>query len=298
MKKDIIGGCMTAMITPFKDDEIDYSALDKVIDEHIKNNVAVLVCGTTAETATLTDEEYKQIIEYVVKKVDKKVCVMAGCGSNNTKQAIEKAKFCEEKGVDVLLIVTPYYNKTTDEGLYQHYKAIANSVSLPIYLYNVPARTGLDMSSEVVIRLSSIDNIIGIKEASGNIIKAQEIISKTDDDFYVYSGCDDIIVPMMSIGAKGVISVISNAYPKYVKEIVDSFEKGDIKKAMKMQLDMLELNKMMFIEANPIPIKKACSHLGICENKLRLPLVPMSEKNAQKLINTMSKFEKMLYNKI
>lgn len=292
MREDTIGNVITAMITPFKNDDVDYEALDNIIYTNVKNNIDILVCGTTAETTTLTDKEYEQIIEYVVKKVDKKVFVMAGCGSNNTKKAIENAKLCEKIGVDSLLVVTPYYNKTSNEGLYQHFKAIANSTNLPMYLYNVPSRTGIDITSEIIIKLSEISNIVGIKDASGNIVKAQDIISKVDENFAIYAGCDDIIVPMMSIGAKGVISVVSNVYPKYIKDMVYSFEDGNIKKAMKMQLNMLELNKMMFIETNPIPVKRACNYLGICENELRLPLVPMSEENEKKLINTMLNFEK------
>jgi dihydrodipicolinate synthase len=293
MREDTIGNVITAMITPFKNDDVDYEALDNIIYTNVKNNIDILVCGTTAETTTLTDKEYEQIIEYVVKKVDKKVFVMAGCGSNNTKKAIENAKLCEKIGVDSLLVVTPYYNKTSNEGLYQHFKAIANSTNLPMYLYNVPSRTGIDITSEIIIKLSEISNIVGIKDASGNIVKAQDIISKVDENFAVYAGCDDIIVPMMSIGAKGVISVVSNVYPKYIKDMVYSFEDGNIKKAMKMQLNMLELNKMMFVETNPIPVKRACNYLGICENELRLPLVPMSEENEKKLINTMLEFEKI-----
>ena len=292
MREDTIGNVITAMITPFKNDDVDYEALDNIIYTNVKNNIAILVCGTTAETTTLTDKEYEQIIEYVVKKVDKKVFVMAGCGSNNTKKAIENAKLCEKIGVDSLLVVTPYYNKTSNEGLYQHFKAIANSTNLPMYLYNVPSRTGIDIANEIIIKLSDISNIVGIKDASGNIVKAQDIISKVDENFAIYAGCDDIIVPMMSIGAKGVISVVSNVYPKYIKDMVYSFEDGNIKKAMKMQLNMLELNKMMFVETNPIPVKRACNYLGICENELRLPLVPMSEENEKKLINTMLNFEK------
>lgn len=292
MREDTIGNVITAMITPFKNDDVDYEALDNIIYTNVKNNIDILVCGTTAETTTLTDKEYEQIIEYVVKKVDKKVFVMAGCGSNNTKKAIENAKLCEKIGVDSLLVVTPYYNKTSNEGLYQHFKAIANSTNLPMYLYNVPSRTGIDITSEIIIKLSEISNIVGIKDASGNIVKAQDIISKVDENFAIYAGCDDIIVPMMSIGAKGVISVVSNVYPKYIKDMVYSFEDGNIKKAMKMQLNMLELNKMMFIETNPIPVKRACNYLEICENELRLPLVPMSEENEKKLINTMLEFEK------
>lgn len=292
MREDTIGNVITAMITPFKNDDVDYEALDNIIYTNVKNNIDILVCGTTAETTTLTDKEYEQIIEYVVKKVDKKVFVMAGCGSNNTKKAIENAKLCEKIGVDSLLVVTPYYNKTSNEGLYQHFKAIANSTNLPMYLYNVPSRTGIDIANEIIIKLSDISNIVGIKDASGNIVKAQDIISKVDENFAIYAGCDDIIVPMMSIGAKGVISVVSNVYPKYIKDMVYSFEDGNIKKAMKMQLNMLKLNKMMFIETNPIPVKRACNYLGICENELRLPLVPMSEENEKKLINTMLEFEK------
>ena len=290
--KTNLRNCMTAMISPFKDGEIDYTSLDKLIENNVKNDIDILVCGTTAETATLEEEEYNALIRYVVEKVGKRVNVISGCGTNSTKKTIKNAKFCEEAGVDGLLIVTPYYNKTTQEGLYQHYKEIAKNTSLPIILYNVPARTGLNMASDIVIRLSEIDNIVAIKEASGNIVKAQMIVATTKEDFMVFSGNDDITVPMMSIGAKGIISVISNAYPQYVKEMVDSFDKGEVKKAAKMQVDMVALSNMLFVETNPIPIKKACHQLGLCENELRLPLVPMTEQNSKKLIEIMEEFQK------
>jgi len=290
--KTNLRNCMTAMISPFKDGEIDYTSLDKLIENNVKNDIDILVCGTTAETATLEEEEYNALIRYVVEKVGKRVNVISGCGTNSTKKTIKNAKFCEEAGVDGLLIVTPYYNKTTQEGLYQHYKEIAKNTSLPIILYNVPARTGLNMASDIVIRLSEIDNIVAIKEASGNIVKAQMIVANTKEDFMVFSGNDDITVPMMSIGAKGIISVISNAYPQYVKEMVDSFDKGEVKKAAKMQVDMVALSNMLFVETNPIPIKKACHQLGLCENELRLPLVPMTEQNSKKLIEIMEEFQK------
>ena len=291
MKKDIINNCMVAIITPFKNDEIDYGSLDKIIDKQIENNVSILACGTTAETPTLTDEEYEEIIRHIVKKVDKRVPLMAGCGTNSTKKTIQKAKLCENLGVDSLLIVTPYYNKTTQEGLYIHYKKIAENTNLPLILYNVPARTGLNMSSETIIRLSKIDNIVGIKESSGDIVKIQEIIEGADKDFCVYSGNDDIIVPLMSVGGKGVISVISNAYPEKIRKIVDTVLEGDLQKAGQMQIKMLKLCKAMFCETNPIPIKKACNYLGLCENEVRLPLIPMSEENSKNLIEIMKEFK-------
>ncbi|EFM38517.1 dihydrodipicolinate synthase [[Eubacterium] yurii subsp. margaretiae ATCC 43715] len=290
--KTNLRNCMTAMITPFKDGEIDYSSLDKLIEKNVQNDIDILVCGTTAETATLEEEEYTALIRYVVEKVDKRVNVIAGCGTNSTKKTIKNAKFCEEAGADGLLIVTPYYNKTTQEGLYQHYKEIAKNTSLPIILYNVPSRTGLNMASDIVIRLSKIDNIVGIKEASGNIVKSQMIVANTKEDFMLFSGNDDITIPMMSIGAKGIISVISNAYPKYIKEMVDSFDRGEVEKAGKMQVNMVELSNILFVETNPIPIKKACNYIGLCENELRLPLVPMTEQNSKKLIEIMKDFQK------
>lgn len=295
MKKDIINNCMTAIITPFKNDLIDYESLDKIIENQISNNISILACGTTAETPTLTDDEYEQIIRYMVKKVDKRVSLMAGCGTNSTKLSIRKAQFCEKAGVDLLLLVTPYYNKTTQEGLYAHYKSIAENTNLPIVLYNVPSRTGLDMSSETVIRLSKISNIVAIKEASGNIIKAQEIIQGTDEDFALYCGNDDITIPLMSIGAKGVISVISNAYPKQIRHLVDTFLDGDIKKAGNLQIKLLSLAKAMFCQTNPIPIKKACNYLGICQDEVRLPLISMSDDNFQKIIKIMQNFTQNFY---
>ena len=284
---EIIRGCGVALITPFIKGEIDYKTLGKLVDLHVENSGSIIVAGTTSEAATMTDDEYHSVIKFVIDRVNKQIPVIAGSGSNCTKSAISKAKFCEEAGADGLLIVTPYYNKTTQRGLTNHFKMIAESTSLPIIVYNVPGRTGMNIEPKTVLELSKIDNIIGIKEASGNISQVAEIIRICPKDFFVYSGNDDMVIPLMSLGGHGVISVVANILPSETKKMVDDYAQGNIESAREAQLSMNGLINALFIETNPIPVKEAMSILNMCSPEVRAPLYSMSNENRNILINEM-----------
>ena len=277
----IFTGSGVAIVTPFKEDKtIDFEAFERLINFQIENGTdAIIVCGTTGEPSTLTDEEKFQVIKFCVEKVNKRVPVIAGAGSNNTMHSVSLCKKCEEIGVDGLLIVTPYYNKTTQQGIINHYKILAQSVKLPIILYNVPSRTGLNMLPKTVLELSKIDNIVGVKEASGNISQVVEIASICDKDFYIYSGNDNQIVPILSIGGKGVISVMANIIPEDTHNIVQSFLNGNIEESKNLQLSTVELNNALFCEVSPIPVKTALDILGYGKAYFREPLVDMEEKD-------------------
>lgn len=277
----IFTGSGVAIVTPFKEDKtVDFEAFEKLINFQIENKTdAIIVCGTTGEPSTLTDEEKFQVIKFCVEKVNKRVPVIAGAGSNNTISSLNLCKKCEEIGVDGLLIVTPYYNKTTQKGIINHYKILAQSVKLPIILYNVPSRTGLNMLPKTVLELSKIDNIVGVKEASGNISQIVEIASICDKDFYIYSGNDNQIVPILSVGGKGVISVMANIIPKDTHNIVQSFLDGDFAESKNLQLSTVELNNALFCEVSPIPVKTALDILGYCKAYFREPLFDMEEKD-------------------
>lgn len=285
---DLVRGCGVALVTPFSKGEIDYNTLGKLVDMHVELSGSIIAAGTTSEASTMTEDEYHEVIKFVVNRVNKRVPVIAGAGSNCTAAAIKKAKFCEEAGVDGLLIVTPYYNKTTQRGLINHYRMIAESTSLPIIVYNVPGRTGMNIEPKTVLELSKIDNIVGIKEASGNISQVAEIIRICPKDFLVYSGNDDMVVPLMSLGGKGVISVVANILPADTKKMVDDFNDGNITAARDAQLAMNGLINALFIETNPIPVKEAMGILNMCSSEVREPLYPMSNENREKLIKEMN----------
>lgn len=285
---EIVRGCGVALITPFVKGEIDYKTFGKLVDLHVENSGSIIVAGTTSEAATMTDDEYQSVIKFVINRVNKKIPVIAGSGSNCTQSAINKAKFCEEAGADGLLIVTPYYNKTTQRGLVNHYKMIAESTSLPIIVYNVPGRTGMNIEPKTVFELSKINNIVGIKEASGNISQVAEIIRICPRNFFVYSGNDDMVIPLMSLGGHGVISVVANILPAETKKMVDDYAEGNIESAREAQLSMNGLINTLFIETNPIPIKEAMSILNMCNSEVRAPLYSMSNENRDKLINEMN----------
>ena len=277
MKKCIFKGVATALATPFSENGINITEFEKFINFQIDSGInALVVCGTTGEASTMSKEEKIATIKCAVKTSAGRVPIIAGTGSNNTSSAIEMATIAEILGVDALLIVTPYYNKTTQQGLIEHYKAIANSVSLPIILYNVPSRTGLNILPETCLELSKIENIIGIKEASGNISQVAEITRLCGDDFSIYSGNDDQIVPILSLGGKGVISVLSNVAPKLTCSITNSFFQNAINEACHYQLEALPLIHSLFAETNPIPIKEALNLSGFNFGKPRLPLVECS----------------------
>lgn len=283
-KKPIVfTGSGVAIVTPFTKDGVDYDKLGELIEYHIANNTdSIVICGTTGEASTMPDPEHKAAVEFTVKKVAGRIPVIAGAGSNDTPHAIELCKFCESVGVDALLIVTPYYNKTSQKGLYLHYKAIAESVNLPIILYNVPGRTKLNISIDTLKKLAQIDNIVAIKEASGDISYLSHVAAQVPE-LTIYSGNDDMIVPAMSVGGKGVISVAANIIPKDVHDLCYAYLNGDTQKAMKLQLGMMDLCDKLFIEVNPIPIKNAMNMLGMNVGNLRMPLCDLEDENAVKV---------------
>ncbi|SHJ11154.1 4-hydroxy-tetrahydrodipicolinate synthase [Lutispora thermophila] len=281
-------GSGVAIITPFTKDGINFDKLGELIEWHIENNTdAIIICGTTGEASTMTDEEKKAAYKFTVEKVAKRIPVIAGTGSNNTHHSIELSKYAESVGCDGLLCVTPYYNKTTQKGLLEHYTAIADSVNIPIIIYNVPGRTGLNILPETLRKLSLHKNIAGIKEASGNISQVVEIGTFCNENFVMYSGNDDQVVPLLSVGGVGVISVVANIAPKEMHDMVMSYLNGDVKHAMKLQLKIKPLNDALFCEVNPIPVKTAMNLLGFEVGDLRLPLTSMTEKNLDYLKNTL-----------
>lgn len=284
-------GSGVAIVTPFKNDKIDFNKLSELIEWHIKEGTdAIIICGTTGEASTMTEQEHKDAIRYTVEKVNRRIPVIAGTGSNNTKHALEMSKYAEAVGADGLLIVTPYYNKTTQNGLIEHYTTIADSVNIPIIIYNVPGRTGLNILPKTLARLANHPNIKAVKEASGDISQVAEIARLCPEDFYIYSGNDDIIVPVLSVGGDGVISVVANILPKDTHDIVAKFLDGDIDGSRKLQLKMKGLIDALFVETNPIPIKTAMNLLGMDVGVLRLPLTEMSENNKNLLIKEMEAY--------
>lgn len=285
--RDLVRGCGVALVTPFKNGEVDFNTLGKLVDMHVEQSGSIIVAGTTGEASTLTDDEYREVVKYVIDRVNKRIPVIAGAGSNSTASAIKKAQFCEEAGADGLLIVTPYYNKTTQRGLVNHYRLIAESTSLPIIVYSVPGRTGMNIEPQTVLELSKIYNIVGIKEASGNISQVAEIIRICSSDFFVYSGNDDMVVPLMSLGGHGVISVVANILPAETKKMADDFASGNVAEARKTQLAMNGLINALFIETNPIPVKEAMGIMNLCSSEVREPLYSMSVGNREKLIAEM-----------
>ena len=282
-------GSGVAIVTPFDGNKTNYDALGELIDWQVENGTdAIIICGTTGEASTMPDEEHLAAIEYTVKRVNGRVPVIAGTGSNETAHAVELSKKAEALGADGLLQVTPYYNKTTQKGLIEHFSAIANAVSIPIILYNVPGRTGMNISIPVLKELAKLDNVVAIKEASGNISYTAKIAAEVPE-LYIYSGNDDMIVPVMSLGGKGVISVLANVAPKETHELCKAYLDGDCQKATKMQLEYLDLINDLFIEVNPIPVKTALNLMGKNAGNLRLPLVDMEDANKSKLETSMKK---------
>lgn len=274
----MIKGAYTAIITPFKENKkINYNKFQELIEYQIANDIdGLVVCGTTGESSTLTITEKKKIIKFAIEKVAKRVPVIIGTGSNNTKSAVELSIYAEKQGADGVLLVTPYYNKTTQKGLIEHYTAIANSVKIPCILYNVPSRTGVNIEPDTVATLSKIENIVGIKEASGNFSKTLEIISKVPKSFNVISGNDDMIVPLLSLGGTGVISVLSNIFPKEVHMMCKSYFDGDIEYAKDLQVKFAGLIKALFVEVNPMPVKDVLNILNFNVGTPRLPLTTVS----------------------
>jgi len=282
-------GCGTALVTPFKaDGQLDKAALAKLVDFQIREGIDFLVpCGTTGESATLTMAEHLGVVEIVVQRANGRVPVIAGAGGNNTAHVIEMAKQIADLGVDGLLSVTPYYNKPTQEGLFQHYRALAEAVKLPIIVYNVPGRTSTNLLPDTVVRLSAIDNIIGIKEACGDINQITELAMKIPSGFKIISGDDAMTLPIITLGGVGVISVISNQVPKMMAELTRLCLEGQLGAARTLQRKLYALMKLNFIETNPIPVKAGLAMMGLIEESYRLPLVPMAEENKRKLRSAM-----------
>lgn len=284
MKKVLFKGAGTAIATPFDENGVNIEEFKRLIEFQIEEGIdAIIVCGTTGESSTMTKEEKIAAIECAVKTSNGRVPIIAGTGSNNTAQAIEMSKIAEGLGVDGLLLVTPYYNKTTQKGLIAHYTAIAKEVSLPIILYSVPSRTGVNIAPETCLELSKIDNIVAIKEASGDLSQIAKIAHLCGDNLNIYSGNDDQILPILSLGGLGVISVLSNVKPKYTHEMIQNFFDGNIKEASKMQLDAIPLINALFAEVNPIPVKAALNIIGYDFGEPRLPLIPASDGVKEKL---------------
>ncbi|MBP3597286.1 MAG: 4-hydroxy-tetrahydrodipicolinate synthase [Clostridia bacterium] len=284
-------GCGTAIITPFTKDGVNFEEFEKLIENQIANKVdSLIVCGTTGEAATMTTEERKKVMEFAIKVANKRVPIILGTGSNCTKNAIEMTKYAESIGADGALVVTPYYNKTTQAGLVAHYKAIAEATSLPIILYNVPGRTGVNIKPETCLELSKISNIVAIKEASGNLSQVAEISKLCRDDLNIYSGNDDQIIPILSVGGIGVISVLSNLVPEYVHNMCYEYFEGKVESSKEKQLKSLDLVSALFCEVNPIPVKEAMNLLGYNCYEPRLPLVKLSENGKEKLEKAMKEF--------
>ncbi len=290
MKAPIFEGIATALITPITPDGIDYDAFGRLIDWQINEGVnALVICGTTGESSTLTDEEHRSAIEFAVKKANHRVPIIAGTGSNDTAYALDLTDFSCKAGVDGVLVVTPYYNKATQNGLIKMYSEIADKATAPVILYNVPSRTGVNIQPATVKALSEHPNISAIKEASGNISAVAEIAALCGDNINIYSGNDDQTVPIMSLGGKGCISVLANLLPKESAEMCAKFKAGDVKGAAEMQLKYLHLINALFSEVNPIPVKAAMAAMGFCEDYLRMPLTPMEEAHREVLFGEMRK---------
>ncbi|MBQ2802635.1 MAG: 4-hydroxy-tetrahydrodipicolinate synthase [Lachnospiraceae bacterium] len=289
----IFTGAGVAIVTPMKaDGAVDYESFRKLIEFQIANETdAIIVCGTTGEASTLSHEEHLAVIKYCVEVVAGRIPVIAGTGSNCTETAIYLSTEAEKYGVDGLLVVSPYYNKATQNGLYAHFKAIADSVKIPVILYNVPSRTGCNILPETVVRLcKEVENIVGVKEASGNISQIAQLAALADGQVDIYSGNDDQIVPVMSLGGIGVISVLSNVAPKQTHDICQKYLDGDVKESLRMQLEAIALCNALFCEVNPIPVKKALNLMGMEAGTLRMPLTEMEDANAQKLEKAMKAY--------
>lgn len=277
-------GSGVALVTPFNETGVDFNKLGELIEYHIENKTdALIVCGTTGESTTMSDEEQFAVIDFTVKKVNKRIPVIAGTGSNNTMHSVYLSKEAEKLGVDGLLVITPYYNKTNQRGLKLHFETIAASTKLPIILYNVPGRTGVNIKPSVIAELAEIKNIVAVKEASGDLAQVAEIARLVPEGFSIYSGNDDSILPLLSLGGVGVISVVANICPKETHDLVEKFLNGDVEGSRKLQLGMKSLIDKLFIEVNPIPVKTAMNLLGFEVGDLRLPLAPMEESNLKTL---------------
>jgi len=289
MKNPVFTGSAVAIVTPFTDNGVDFKKLEELIEFQIKEGTdALLICGTTGESSTMPDDEHKSAIKFAVEKVNKRIPVIAGTGSNDTKHAIHLTQYAESVGADAILSVSPYYNKTTQKGLYEHFKVIANSVKLPIILYNVPSRTNLNIDPQTVKDLSEIENITSIKEC--NLNQVGDIINLCGDNINVYSGNDNQVLPLLALGGKGLFSVMANIIPKETHNLVNTFFEGNIEESRKIQLKLLNLIEALFVEVSPIPVKAAMNLMGMNVGKCRLPLVDIGEENLVYLKDTLKQY--------
>ena len=289
MKKPLFTGSAVALITPFNESGVDYKKFEELIEFHIANKTdALVVCATTGESSTMSDAEHREALRFAADKAKGRIVLIAGTGSNDTSYAISLSSYAESVGYDGLLLVTPYYNKATQKGLYLHFKAVADSVNIPIILYNIPGRTGCAISLDTFKKLDKIPHIIGVKEATGDLAFAGQIAANTD--LVLYSGNDDVILPMMSIGGQGVISVVANILPKETHDVCVKFLEGDTKSAKEEYLKMINLVHALFIEVNPIPVKTAMNILGFNVGECRMPLCSMEEKNIETLKQVMKDY--------
>ena len=290
-KPTIFTGAAVAIITPFTNNQVNYAELGAMIERQIENSTdAIVICGTTGESSTLTDEEHRECIRYCVERVAGRVPVIAGTGSNDTDYAISLSKYACEVGADALLLVTPYYNKATPKGLVKNFTAIADATDKPIILYNVPSRTGCNITLPVYKELAKHERIVAAKEASGNISAIAQLAAECGDCLDIYSGNDDQIVPILSLGGKGVISVLSNVVPRETHDICRLWFEGKASESAKLQLELLKLANTLFCEVNPIPVKTAMSLMGYCTEEMRLPLCEMDEANKEKLVSVLKEY--------
>jgi 4-hydroxy-tetrahydrodipicolinate synthase len=284
-------GSMVALITPFRDGKVDWQSLEALVDFHIESGTnGIVPCGTTGESATLSHQEHDDVIKGVIKAVNKRLPVIAGTGSNSTDEAVRLTREAEKSGADGALMISPYYNRPTQEGIYQHYKKVASEVGIPIIVYNIPGRTGSKIEPETLARLAEIKNIAGVKEATGSVDQAIDVIRLCGDNLAVYSGEDTLTFSLMGLGGMGVISTVANVAPKEMAQLTQACLNGQWEKGRDLQLSLTPLIRSLFIETNPIPVKTAAALMGKCTSELRLPLTPMTEGNVQKLKRAMTDF--------
>jgi 4-hydroxy-tetrahydrodipicolinate synthase len=284
-------GSMVALVTPFKDGKVDWQSLEGLVEFHVQNGThGIVPCGTTGESATLSHDEHGGVIRAVIKSVNRRLPVIAGTGSNSTDEAMRLTREAENAGADGALMISPYYNRPTQEGIYQHYKKVASAVRIPIIVYNIPGRTGSKIEPETLARLSDIENIAGVKEATGSVDQAIDVIRLCGDKLAVYSGEDSLTYSLMGLGGKGVISTVANIVPKEMAQLTEACLKGEWEKGRDLQLKLIRLIRAVFIETNPIPVKTALSLMGKCAGDLRLPLTPMAEGNLNRLRTALAEF--------
>ena len=287
----MFSGSMVALVTPFKDGNVDWKSLDSLIEFHLHSGTnGIVPCGTTGESATLSHKEHDEVIRAVIKAVNRRIPVIAGTGSNSTDEAVRLTREAEKSGADGALMISPYYNRPTQEGIYQHYRKVASEVGIPLIVYNIPGRTGSKIEPETLARLAEIENIAGVKEATGSVDQAIDVIRLCGDRLAVYSGEDSLIFSLMALGGKGVISTVANIAPGDCAQLTGACLNGDWQRARDLQFKLMPIIRSVFLETNPIPIKTALSLMGKCSGDLRLPLTPMSEGNLRKLTQSMREF--------